>query len=388
MRAIDSETVEAEEKKVKKKAWLAVLLNLFTFGLGHIYAGKVKKGILLFLVLVCAVLSIRFLAFNFPVLIILLSVILVYYCFGLVDAFLTVRKKPFQTQKKHDKWYFYVAVINLQLFLPDLIPFHRLNSLTPISFNTVGSVAMSPTLELGDYCVTGKVEQIKHNDILVYKKPSYVAPESFFMFRCLGLPGDKLEISDGYAVVHTQLKDDPSKLKFSYILSTSSFEMEKAIQKRFTTHEYTKIGVGKYLMYLTDQEKNELSEYSGLDTIGRYSGDYRVINSPAWQADHFGPLMIPAKGQNIALNEQNLRIYVEVVFKENPNYELQGSRVFLKGEEVSSHTFDHDYYFVLGDNRNNALDSRFLGFIRDDEIVGKVLYLHWANDLSRVGQSF
>lgn len=91
-----------------------------------------------------------------------------------------------------------------------------------------------------------------------------------------------------------------------------------------------------------------------------------------WTLDNYGPLYVPKKGQILNLTERNVCWYESIIFSENRDFELLTDHKYINNNSIRKHTFKNNYYFMIGDNFYNSLDSRYLGFVPDEKIVGKV----------------
>ena len=101
-----------------------------------------------------------------------------------------------------------------------------------------------------------------------------------------------------------------------------------------------------------------------------------------WNRDFFGSVAIPGRGDKITINEKNLAIYDDVIihYEGNEDAEIKDGKLYIEGQEVTEYTFKLDYYFMMGDNRHNSLDSRYWGFVPSDHIIGKAIFTWWSVD--------
>ncbi|MBL4735101.1 MAG: signal peptidase I, partial [Flavobacteriales bacterium] len=181
-------------KRIKRKSpWLAALLSLMMMGLGHVYAGKIKKGILCYLGFLIIVFSIRFLAFQFYIFVGVLALVFLYWVFVIVDAFRTVSRNPEPQRQKYDRWYTYLLIIAVQAILLEIAPKSALDRNTPINFAHIPTPAMRPTLKVGDYIAFHRTKNIQQNHPVLFKYPKDTV--TMYIKRCIGIPGDNVAIT-------------------------------------------------------------------------------------------------------------------------------------------------------------------------------------------------
>ncbi|MFZ4741624.1 MAG: signal peptidase I [Bacteroidales bacterium] len=382
-------SIKTVKRPKRKKPWVASFLSLFSLGLGHVYAGKIKKGVIIYLGFILIVLSVRFLAFSFYVFVGLIAVIVAYYLYTIFDAFLSVKRNPDAAPKKYDKWFVYLAIIILQAVLFEFVPKGILNKITPIITIYIPSTSMSPTLQIGDYGTIERTKDIKLNDIVVFKYPQDTA--TLFIFRCAAMPGDNLEIINGLTYVNKKMIDNSEKLKYQYFITTNGEPLNQSVFDKYGITDQYQMDDSSYQIFLTEKEANEFKKISIVKDINKITGN-RVStlmlfpeSDTIWTVDNYGPMYIPQKGKEIKLSRMNIGIYASLIKQENKNCIIADSLVQIDNKVITDYMFKKNYYFVLGDNRHNALDSRYWGFVPEDYILGKGLYLYWSKKSDRIG---
>ncbi len=116
-------------------------------------------------------------------------------------------------------------------------------------------------------------------------------------------------------------------------------------------------------------------------------GDLYPLNQVSdWTRDNYGPVWIPKKGETIELTMDNIAIYERPIrVYEANDLEVKNGQIYINGRMAKEYTFKMDYYWMMGDNRHNSADSRYWGFVPEDHIVGKPIFVWWSSDPDRKG---
>ncbi len=209
--------------------------------------------------------------------------------------------------------------------------------------------------------------------------------------RCFGTPGDRIEISNGRIFLNDLEVDEPEFVRYDYLVR---------IEKGYIDYlRFGKIGIKKedvttviknvYNIRMTIKSAELLQRFSHVTNVQcrlkiKDEGEkyiYPVGYTKDWNTDNIGPIIVPQKGQTISLNPKTLPFYKTIINKfEGNSVYVKGNVVILNGVAKDVYTFKKDYYYVINDNRTSIDDSRYIGFIPEDYIIGTAECVLFSNN--------
>lgn len=286
--------------------------------------------------------------------------------------------------------YILVSKIQYGALTPETILRLPFANASLFGFPTYSNVLHLPPLRLYG------TSSIRNFDVVVFRDPTAVdLPADIrphLVKRCVGIAGDTIEIKRSTVFVNGKEEpSDPNVKQRCWLIGT-----------KYSERNLDSLNISDYNAFMETFNdsiiSNDISGYEfSLENsriaklkdenypIVRFSKDSaeRDMNLKvfphsilfSWNADWLGPLRVPFKGMSIELNERTIDLYRGVIFdhEENEGVSLVDGHLWINRKNITSYTFKKDYYFMIGDNRSNSVDSRFIGFVPADHIDGKVV---------------
>jgi len=235
----------------------------------------------------------------------------------------------------------------------------------------------------------GRMDVIAYNLPLADELPIDLRPVK--VSRVVGLPGDTVSVLNKKLFVNKVLMDkDLSNLLFQYRIVTDGTYFKQSFLDSMSIEGKLVSDLGVYDFYLTPTQAayfetlpfvkyvREVTGYKGYNAM-----QYFPVNSSffGWNKDYFGPVVVPKKGMTVKISYANIDLYKRIIRNYEGNdleIDIYKKKVFINGIEAKFYTFKKDYFFVMDDNRDNAFDSRYFGFLPGDHIIGKVKFIWFS----------
>lgn len=223
--------------------------------------------------------------------------------------------------------------------------------------------------------------KIKKNDVVVFNHP--FEDKDFYIKRCVGLPGSTIKIRDGKVYENDEIESVSGIVRrYDFWYHTSSSGFQEEIRKlRVENADFRIESDSSHVsLQLTALQYQKLKEAKIIDST-RISKTSEELSSGGlgWTPNFWGPSVIPKKGVRVDLTHENLWLY-EGILKRYEDVEIvkKDGQLWANGEKVTQYIFKQDYYFMMGDNRHNSIDSRYWGFVPEENIVGKAVMVLYS----------
>lgn len=265
----------------------------------------------------------------------------------------------------------------------------------------------SSAIQLPQFRLPG-FTSIKNNDVVVFNYPGCegkietaegaegydkhpVDLRTNYIKRCIGIGGDKVEVREGQVYVNDKIAENPKGMLMPYQIEANTDVNEKVFEK-FGIKPVAPQELGKGVAYVVDATKEAIEGIKTMDFITKVTqltypkGDSSMAAEmfprdaklfPTQNIDNFGPIIVPKEGMTVQLDEKNTAMYWRVIktYDHNENVKVENGKIFIDGKQITSYTFKQNYYFMMGDNRHGSDDSRSWGFVPEDHVVGKAVFI-------------
>lgn len=242
------------------------------------------------------------------------------------------------------------------------------------------------------YTRLGSID-VERNDVVVFNYPMEldrpIDKRTLYVKRCVALPGDTLKIWSKRVFVNGKPMPVLPEMQFTRHIKASAPIPQSLLDSLGITDGGLVSNIHDYEFPLNDS----LADFFGrLSTVSEVSmrmereGDFQAHFFPhhrnfPFNNDFWGPVVIPKKDITIQLNDSNVVLYERIIREyEGHSLDRAGGKIYIDKQEVTQYTFEMNYYFMMGDNRDNSADSRSWGFVPEDHISGKAWMIFFSHD--------
>lgn len=269
---------------------------------------------------------------------------------------------------------------------------------TPMSISLPFTEVHIPNVTLPWFRFPG-FTSLKRNDVFVFNYPiedKVISARTHYIKRAVGIPGDTLQIVGKKLLINGVETDTAPGIQFFHeVYTTGQARLSPAKVREAGGIMVDTTPRGSFIVNMTDAEAATMGGWPEVERVvpfvraaeenffRQYSG-FIFSKEMDGNVDQFPAVVVPFEGQTVTLTADNWHIYRDIVTRyEGNTAERRGDSFVINGEPTSTYTIKQNYYFAMGDNRDNSEDSRFWGFVPDDHVVGKAVMLYFSWDAER-----
>ena len=209
-----------------------------------------------------------------------------------------------------------------------------------------------------------------------------------YIKRCIGMPGDTLKIINKQVYINGKVAQNPRYMQYNCKVTPAQPVDMNVLSEIGVNLNDSRPEAGIYPLTLEQREylqKNvkginiQIMETGANPAFAAVLFPHDQVNYKGWTPDNFGPVWVPAKGTTITLTPENIAFYQRIIsVYEGNTLSQSGDKFIINGNTTDQYTFQQNYYWMMGDNRDNSEDSRFWGFVPERNIVGKPLFIFFS----------
>ena len=213
-----------------------------------------------------------------------------------------------------------------------------------------------------------------------------------YVKRLIALPGDTLQIIDGVVYINGEIGFQPPYMQHNYLVNINGNSLNPKMLERYNIYEaYRTHNPNEFIINMSATTAAEFSKLPFVNEVTKIINPKHTDVSQEifpndtmhfkWNVDNFGPIVIPQKGETVKITPENIALYSRCIAAyEHNTLNIKDNKIFINGKETNEYTFGMNYYWMMGDNRHNSQDSRFWGYVPEDHIVGKPLFVWFSKD--------